>query len=119
MDRNVDLLLYNTLDEELVPLERAIELAYSHIVGASNEGFSHVESAQVLPLIGIALAAIAPIYRTTPGARHPAVLNSIQAEQMVARPARAERHAWKPAGFLIRARDLRQAIAELRQARRA
>ena len=101
-----------SLDDELVPLSVAAQVAYFHLNGTL--GVPDNRSLEELVRLGaLALAEFAPICRTL----EEGVLAPKQLEQLLIQPLGLNDERPDLDGFYIRRGDLREALVNLRKAR--
>ncbi len=101
------------LDEEFMPLPVAAGIAYAEIIGSTQ-----LQASEDVPLVGIALSTVAPIYRTT---RPDGLvrLSLAEIDQRLLLPLRSKNGQPALDDLRIRRSDLRPAIAAPKEARAA
>lgn len=101
------------LDEEFMPLPIAAGIAYAEIIGSTQ-----LQASEDVPLLGIALSTVAPIYRATHSGGL-VRLSLAEVDQRLLQPLRSKKGRPDLDELRIRRCDVRPAIAALKEARAA
>jgi hypothetical protein len=105
------------LDNELVPLAVAANVTYFHLTDVSRQVDANEHLADMLQVVSVALAQVAPIYRARADGEQPSLLSNGDIDRLLLAPLRDGAESPSLDGYCVRRGDLRKALVTLREAR--